>query len=147
MTASQQQSYSSNAVDRARWREQLSMDDFKIACHSRDSSKFTCAVLCSGGLICTQAAVRSGFQVISSTSRLRRQVQLRQKRPAVALQEPTARKHRCVSGHQTRFVSLNPSDAFVQHRLIRSCGSQENVLHATEKRTALEGTTWTLRGV
>jgi site-specific DNA-cytosine methylase len=43
------------------------MDDFKIACHSRDSSKFTCAVLCSGGLICTQAAVRSGFQVIWGT--------------------------------------------------------------------------------
>ena len=67
MTASHQQSYSSNAGDRARWREQLSMDDFKIACHSRDSSKFTCAVLCSGGLICTQAAVRSGFQVIWGT--------------------------------------------------------------------------------
>ena len=70
MTASQQ-SYSAtangNAGDFQRWREQLSMDEFKTLCHARDDSKFTCAVLCSGGLICSQAAVRAGFQLIWGT--------------------------------------------------------------------------------
>ena len=50
-----------------RWREQLTIDDFKEICHTRDSSKFTIAVMCSGGLICTQAAVRAGFQPIWGT--------------------------------------------------------------------------------
>jgi site-specific DNA-cytosine methylase len=55
------------AKELSRWREQLTLDDFKTLCHARDNSKFTCAVLCSGGLICSQAAVRAGFQLIWGT--------------------------------------------------------------------------------
>ena len=42
------------------------IDDAKDACRNSGSG-FTCAVLCSGGCVCTLASIRTGFEIIWGT--------------------------------------------------------------------------------
>jgi hypothetical protein len=48
------------------WRVGMTIDDAKYACRNSDSG-FTCAVLCSGGCVCTLASIRAGFKMIWGT--------------------------------------------------------------------------------
>ena len=44
----------------------MTIDDAKDACRNSES-EFTCAVLCSGGCVCTLASIRAGFKMIWGT--------------------------------------------------------------------------------
>ena len=48
------------------WRVGMTIDDAKDACKNSKSG-FTCAVLCSGGCVCTLASIRAGFKMIWGT--------------------------------------------------------------------------------
>jgi site-specific DNA-cytosine methylase len=56
------------AQEHALWREAFSIQDAKTACRSDQvSDPFTCAVLCTGGCLCTVSAIRADFKIIWGT--------------------------------------------------------------------------------